>query len=472
MLFQSRTLRTIIKPTEGLSPCGRHHKPSHNLGEENFTRTRGDTPVTVFIMQRVFVLNAQQQPLMPCHPARARKLLRKGKAAIYRREPFTIILQDRVGGETQPITLKIDPGSKTTGMALVGHFQRGARVVWAAEMHHRGQIVHQKMVARRQVRRGRRHRKTRYRPPRFDNRRRLEGWLPPSLRSRVGNIVTWVQRLRGWCPVSDLAFELVKFDMQQLQNPEISGVEYQQGELRGYEVREYLLEKWNRRCAYCGAENVPLQVEHIVPQSRGGSNRVSNLTLGCGPCNATKGNRTAAEWGHRQIQEQAQQPLRDVAVVNVTRWVIYRALQFLGLPLETGTGGRTKYNRTHQGYPKAHWIDAACVGTTGQSVFLRPEQVPLQIQATGRGSRQMCRMDRYGFPRTAAKRHKQVHGFQTGDLVRAIVPQGKNRGLHRGRVAVRTSGSFRIGSADGISWWNCHRLQIADGYAYHRVSVR
>src|SRR5690606_33472877 len=113
------------------------------------------------------------------------------------------------------------------------------------------------LLSRRQSRRSRRNRKTRYRPARFLNRTRPEGWLPPSLMSRVHNITTWANRLYKFTPMTHIAMELVKFDMQAMQNPEISGMEYQQGELAGYEVREYLLEKWNRKCAYCGAKDTP-----------------------------------------------------------------------------------------------------------------------------------------------------------------------------------------------------------------------
>jgi len=134
------------------------------------------------------------------------------------------------------------------------------------------------MDSRRAIRRSRRSRKTRYRKPRFNNRTRPKGWLPPSLMSRVFNIETWVARLRRYCPITAISLELVRFDIQKMQNPEINGIEYQQGELFGYEVREYLLEKFGRKCAYCCAEGIPLQVEHIIPKTRGGSNRVSNLT--------------------------------------------------------------------------------------------------------------------------------------------------------------------------------------------------
>jgi 5-methylcytosine-specific restriction endonuclease McrA len=418
-------------------------------------------------MQRVLVLDINKQPLMPCHPARARQLLREGKAVVYRRAPFTIILREREGGETQPTELKIDPGSKTTGIALVATGKRGRRVVWAAELHHRGERIRKALADRRDIRRSRRQRKTRYRKPRFLNRTRKAGWLPPSLESRVANVETWVARLRRWCPITSLALELVRFDTQALQQPEISGVEYQQGTLHGYEVREYVLEKWQRRCAYCGTKDVPLQIEHIVPKARGGSDRVSNLTLACEPCNQKKGSQTAAEFGYPNIQAQAKQPIKDAAAVNATRWRLYERLKATGLPIACGSGGRTKFNRTQQNYPKAHWIDAACVGETGAQVRLDPEMQVLSITAMGHGTRQMCRMDKYGFPRTRAKSQKRARGFQTGDLVRAVVPTGKHQGTHVGRVAVRTSGSFRVGTRDGISYRHCAIVQRADGYDYH-----
>jgi len=421
-------------------------------------------------MQRVFVLDSNKQPLMPCHPARARELLDKGKAAVYRQYPLTIILKERDGGDVQPIAFKVDPGSKTTGMALVADFKRGKRLIWAAELTHRGQQIKDALESRRSLRRGRRARHTRYRPARFECRRRAEGWLAPSIQSRVDNITTWANRLGQLIPLASVSLELVKFDMQAMQNPEISGVEYQQGELMGYEVREYLLEKWKRKCAYCGAKDTPLEVEHINPKSRGGSNRVSNLTLACHDCNQKKGSMTAAKFGHPDIQRKAKAPLKDAAVVNASRWKLYGVFAEAGIPLEIGTGGRTKFNRASQGYPKMHWLDAACVGESGACVFVSSAHTPLLIKATGRQSRQMCRTDKYGFPRTGAKQSRIVKGFQTGDRVKAVVPAGKKIGTYSGRVAVRSSGSFNITThmhtVQGISYKHCTPLYKSDGYTY------
>jgi 5-methylcytosine-specific restriction endonuclease McrA len=420
-------------------------------------------------MQRVLVIDRNKQPLMPCHPARARELLRKGRAAVFRRYPFTLIIKDREGGDTQTVAFKVDPGSQQTGIALVGDFKRGKRVIWAAVLEHRGQHIKDRLLSRRQIRGNRRNRKTRYRGARFDNRRRPEGWLPPSLQSRIDNIWTWLCRLSRACPVASLSQELVRFDTQLMQDAEISGVEYQQGELTGYEVREYLLEKFKRQCAYCKAKDVPLEIEHITPRSRGGSNRISNLTLACHDCNRAKGNQTAEEFGHPEVQKQSRQPLKDVAAVNATRLALFRRLESTGQPLEVGTGGRTKFNRTQQSYPKTHWMDAACIGESGAAVYLTPNHTPLHIKAAGHGNRQMCRTDKFGFPSRHRLRQKQHFGVQTGDIVQAVVPAGKYRGKHTGRVACRATGSFDVKTAAGkvtVSYKHCEAIHHSDGYTY------
>jgi len=421
-------------------------------------------------MQRVFVLSSDRKPLDPCHPARARKLLKQRRAAVFRRYPFTIILKDRTAAEsvTHPHRIKVDPGSKTTGLAIVQEETRAA--VWAAELEHRGELIKRRMTARRQLRRARRNHKCRYREPRFLNRAssRRKGRLPPSLQSRVENTCTWIERLRRYVPVAALSLELAKFDTQKMENPEISGVEYQQGELYGYEVRQYLLEKFEHKCVYCGAENVPLEVEHIVPRSRGGSDRVSNLTISCRSCNLEKGNRTASEFCHPEVQAKARRSLKDAAAVNSIRWTLFRRLQATGLPLEVGTGGRTKYNRTRLGLPKAHWADAACVGKSGADVCVPAGLTPLQIKARGHGRRQRCGTDKYGFPIRHAPRAKKFQGWQTGDLARAVIPRGKYAGVYVGRVAIRHRPRFRLNGID-VHPKYLELLQQADGYEYAQV---
>jgi 5-methylcytosine-specific restriction endonuclease McrA len=252
----------------------------------------------------VFVLDQQKKPLMPCTPRRARLLLARKRAVVHRLSPFTIRLKDRSVQQStlQPVVLKIDPGSKTTGLALARIEEIGEgelhHVLHLAELSHRGEEIRDHLRKRAGYRRRRRSTNLRYREPRFLNRRRSPGWLPPSLRSRIGNVLSWAKRYRRWIPLVRLDVERVKFDTQLLQNPEISGVVYQRGELAGWEVRSYLLEKSERTCAYCGRGETAFELDHIQPRSRGGSDRVSNLALSCHACNAAKGERTAAEFGH------------------------------------------------------------------------------------------------------------------------------------------------------------------------------
>jgi len=418
----------------------------------------------------VFVLDTNHKPLSPCTPGVARSLLKARKASVLRMFPFTIILKKEVAHTPDSLQLKIDPGSKVTGFAIL----KGAQVIWVAELTHRGQAIKASLDSRRALRRSRRNRHTRYRQPRFLNRTRSEGWLAPSLMHRVLSVQTWVQRLIRFAPIESIAQELVRFDMQQIQNPEVSGIEYQQGTLYQYEVREYLLEKWHRTCAYCGAQNTQLEVEHIVPKAKGGTNRISNLTLACVPCNQAKGTEDIQSFLNKKpdllkrILSQAKRPLQDAAAVNSTRWALFNALKETGPSITVGSGGQTKFNRTSQGLPKTHYFDASCVGNTPVLEILTNK--PLLIKATGHGTRQMCRTDKYGFPSRHVPRFKFVKGFQTGDIVKAVVTGGKKMGTYVGRVAVRSTGSFNIsttaGLVQGINYKYCSILQKKDGYSY------
>jgi 5-methylcytosine-specific restriction endonuclease McrA len=421
----------------------------------------------------VFVLDKNKRPLNPTHPARARKLLKTGKAVVFKRYPFTIILKEEVKEpDNQSLRIKIDPGAKTTGIAIL----RNEIVLWAAELTHRGFQIRDALTSRRQLRRSRRNRKTRYRQPRFNNRCRPDGWLPPSLISRVDNILTWVKRLLRLSPITSISTELVRFDTQLMQNPEISGIEYQQGVLAGYELREYMLEKWHRKCAYCGVMDTKLEIEHIIAKSKGGSNRVSNLTLSCPKCNQKKGNKPIEQFLKKKpdllksILAQAKKPLADTAAVNATRWKLFNSLRELGLPVETGTGGRTKYNRCRQNLPKTHWLDAANVGASTPDNLKVLVSKPLIIKATGHGNRQMCGTDKYGFPIRHRLNIKKHFAFQTGDIVKAVVTKGKKIGSYGGRVLCRATGSFDIttstGRVAGINHKYCSFIHRSDGYAY------
>ena len=419
----------------------------------------------------VFVVDQHHHPLMPCTERRARLLLARGRAVIHRRTPLVIRLKDRrvESSCTQPVALKLDPGSRTTGIALVRveQTETGERhhALHLAELTHRGYEVHQHMSQRKGYRRRRRSTNMRYRAPRWRNRRRPKGWLPPSLRSRIGNVLTWARRYQHWVPLTRIEVERVKFDMALMQYPEVSGIEYQRGELFGWEVRSYLLEKFQRHCVYCRCTNVPFEIDHVVPRSRGGTNRISNLVLSCHECNDAKGNQTALEFGHPEVQAQARKPLADVAAINATRFALVEALRSMDLPIGTWSGGRTRWNRDRFQIEKTHAHDALCVGEV--TAIQRGKGQVLAIKATGRGKHCRTNVDASGFPRNYLTRHKRIRGFSTGDLVRAMVPAPlKKAGVHVGRVAVRSCGSFRVGRVDGINARYCLLLQRADGYEY------
>lgn len=429
----------------------------------------------------VFVLDARKRPLMPCSEKRARLLLKRGRARVARRYPFTIRLVDRrvENSELQPVRVKLDPGSKFTGIAVTREEggNKPAAVLFLAELQHRGRQISDNLTARRAMRRRRRG-NLRYRPARFDNRTKPQGWLAPSLQHRVDAVASWVARFRRLAPVTGMAMELVRFDMQAMENPDIEGAEYQRGTLAGTELRQYLLAKWDYACAYCGTTDVPLNLDHIVPRARGGSNRVSNLVCACVTCNEKKGARPVEEFlADRpkvlaRIKAQAKRPLKDAAAVNSTRWALFQALKSTSLPVECGSGGRTKWNRSRLGLPKTHALDAAAVGAVDT---LTGWHVPtLAIKATGRGAYQRTRLDRYGFPRGYLTRSKRIRGFQTGDMVRAVVPTGAKSGTHIGRVAVRATGSFNIqtptGVVQGINAKYCTILSRADGYSFALIA--
>jgi 5-methylcytosine-specific restriction endonuclease McrA len=432
-------------------------------------------------MSKVFVLDAAKRPLAPCTPARARLLLKQQKAAVLRHFPFTLILKEaKPDAVALPLRLKIDPGSQTSGIAVV-HAVSG-EVVWAAEITHRGDQVRKALTTRRGVRRSRRQRHTRYREPRYRNRRRPKGWLPPSLLSRVDNVQTWVARLTRWCPIGTLSFELVRFDTQLLQHPTLEGLMYQRGTLFGTELRHYLLAKWEHRCAYCQTTGVPLEIDHIVPQSRGGSDRVANLVIACRLCNQQKGDQSIEVFlADRpevltRVQAQRKAPLKDAAAVNATRWAIYERLKATGLPVETGSGGLTKWNRQKRALPKAHWVDAACCGASTPEQLRLLHVRPWLITASGRQRRQMRNVDKRGFPVGKPKGPSRVRGFRTGDLVKAICPPHlKAKGVHVGRVLVRTRGIFDVQTKHGrvkdIPARCCQSLQQADGYAYQLAAA-
>ncbi len=335
---------------------------------------------------KVFVLSLSGKPLMPTTPRRARLWLKAKQARVVSREPFTIQLGFETTGCTQPVTVGVDTGSQTVGLAAATN----GEVVYQAEVHLRNDVS-LKLTRRRQYRRNRRHRKTRYRPARWGNRRRPSGWLSPSIRCKAEATVKAVRFVASFLPVCQVKVEVGSFNTQQMQNPEISGLEYQQGQLEGYQIREYVLRKWQHRCAYCGARGVPLQMEHIIPKARGGTDRPSNLTLACEPCNLRKGKQTATEFGYSQVQAQARRPLHDAAHVSSMKTSVVQQLKDLfGSDRVTITYGyETKYKRIQTlDLPKSHTNDAMAIACSFSEV-VKPLPILSQIRCLPRGQYQL-----------------------------------------------------------------------------------
>lgn len=423
-------------------------------------------------MNKVFVVDKKLKPCDPVNSAVARILLKEKKATVYKHFPFTIKLKLIVEKETEGLQLKIDPGSKVTGIAIVNHAT--GEIIFGAELGHRGWLVKKKLFLRRIFRKHRRHLKSRYRQVRFLNRTKPSGWTPPSLISRVNNIMTWVNRLSLYCSIKGITVEHCGFDPQKITKYSSDDTAFNKNELGGYEIKEYLLEKYNYKCAYCSASNLALQVDHIIPQAKGGSNRVGNLTIACKKCNQKKGSRFIEDFLRdspdilKKIKGGLQESLLDSGVMNHMRWKIVEGLLSFGLPLDLGTGASTRFNRNSQKLVKSHWLDAACVGTNTPILF-NVDLNPLLIKATGRGNRQKCRTDKYGFPKCHLKRDKVRNGFQTGDIVKTFRTSGKYKGLQKGRLVTGALPYYTIGKISGIHFRHITLLQKSDGYSYSNV---
>ena len=254
--------------------------------------------------QPVPVYSSDEQPIMPCHPARARKLLIKGRAVPHHTKGlFGIRLLDRTRNQSsvQDVAINIDPGSQTTGIAVVTDDENDQRTVLAAlEIKHHAFTIKATLTKRRSFRRNRRGR-LRFRKPRFDNRRRKQGTLPPSVDSLRADTMRLVNILRRMYPISSIRLERNKFDPQMMMNPDVKGVEYQRGTLFGWQVRAYILERDQGRCTYCRRRDVQLELDHVRPRATG-SDRVDNLVACCRDCNIKKANQPIEQFVRACLQ--------------------------------------------------------------------------------------------------------------------------------------------------------------------------
>ena len=418
----------------------------------------------------VFVLNRSKKPLNMITNAEARILLRKKLAVIHKAYPFTIRLRDNsCVSKNKAYTVKIDPGSRTTGIAITD--DKGS-VVMLAELEHRGSVVKKKLDSRRVVRHHRRQRKTRYREARFDNRVKPKGWLAPSVKSRADNVINFIKKYKKFLNITKVEIERVSFNVSQMSSEtKLYGVDYQQGPLYQKKLRDFIFSRSNGKCSYCGKQ--AQEIDHIVPRSKGGTNSVDNLTATCRSCNERKSNLSLKEFGKlvgKDFSKIEPKTLpKHASIVQSARNYMAREIAKAVPDTTTHDAWLTKYNRDELGLPKEHYYDALSVGNIQDYKFLTDKV--LQISAQGRGSRQMCCMDKFGFPRTSPKGSKSVKGFQTGDIVKAVVPKGLKKGEYFGRVVVRSYGYFSIKTSDcliqGIGYKYCGIVQRNDGYSYN-----
>ena len=377
------------------------------------------------------------------------RLLKTQKAHIVSYEPFTIQLDYEPDTYViQPMTLGVDSGAIHSGYSVAN----GSREYYNAEVIARDDIS-KRLSDRQMYRRNRRSRKTRYRKPRFDNRKnKKKGWLPPSLEQKVAVQLNEINHLHRYFPIETIIVEVAEFDIQKIKNPDISSIEYQQGTLQGYNIRNYLLEKHNRKCFYCGKSVSKFEVEHMLPKSRGGSNRIDNLTLSCHDCNQKKDTLTAEEFIQQTLPaKKATAKLKQLpnekrlfkymAHMNATRWALYNAIDEKYANVKMTYGYITKYNRIQADLPKVHHIDAKCI--TGFSMVPSMEQTVVKVKMR-RHNRQLHRATfSKGHVRKAASLPTVTFGFQLHDLVLF-----NNHCYYiKGR---RSSGSFALVSVEGL----------------------
>lgn len=303
----------------------------------------------------VYVLNQDGVPIMPSENyAKVRVLLKEGRAKVVKRTPFTIQLMYSSTNYTQPVTLGVDAGSKHIGLSATTEHKE----IYAADVELRNDIV--KLLAkRRELRRSRRNRKTRYRKARFNNRKRDKGWLAPSIKEKIDTHLKVVDDVCELLPVSKIVVETASFDIQKIKDPDISGTGYQQGEQLGFwNVREYVLFRDGHTCQCCkGRSKDPvLNVHHIESRQTGG-NAPNNLITLCETCHKGYHNGTV------KLPKKIKRGMRfkDAAFMGIMRWAFYNELKARYPDVENTYGYLTKNTRIKHGLPKEHYVDARCI---------------------------------------------------------------------------------------------------------------
>lgn len=321
--------------------------------------------------QRVAVLNQRGEPLMPCSARAARLLLKEGKAKVKRREPFVIQLLGQTGESKQKLIAGIDPAAKTLGTCV----RQKTKVVYASEVTLRTDIT-SKMKRRKAFRRNRRNRNTRYRKPRFLNRKRSNKWLTPTLVSKVQAHKKELKLILALFPITGIVYEYSAFDIHRISNPNIKKWEYQKGRMYGYEnVRQYVLSRDGYKCRRCKTSKKFLQTHHIKYRSEGGTDTTDNLICLCCDCH---NDLHAGRWklSKTQLKIVNTKPATHVSTVNayIWRW-LKRLKKKKGFGLKKTYGYLTKIKRKQNGLKKHHFVDAYCISLPDEQTIRKPIQL-------------------------------------------------------------------------------------------------
>ena len=413
------------------------------------------------------VINTKGRPLAPCHPRRAKSLVRADKARFQHRSGIrcVVLFKFRIPKlkHAAKLQLRLDPGSEYTGVAITRDHADGSRsVLMCFVIEHRGKAIKVAMLDRARHRSNRRYRKTPYRKPRFDNRTRSDEWLPPSILSRMQNTLTWVCRLSRLLPIDSIHIETAVFDPQVLRTPEIQGVEYQKGPLYQTNLRAAVFHRDGSKCAYCskGGKHVKLELDHVVPKASGGADRYDNLVVACRACNQQKANQPLEAFLKRRPKKLAEikaklgQDLAPATHLNVILPRLIEELRAAGWTVVEHSAATTAAGRRTCGIEKSHHGDAAVTGCPTRMRYM--PDAPIKIEATGRGGYQRIMPDQHGTPRGKGyrrycrlpkhvqrqtptpghkKRAKRVDGIATGDYV-AFYHTNSGRHIHgRGSIS-------------------------------------
>lgn len=303
----------------------------------------------------IYVLNIEGKPLMPTQRSgKVRRLLKEKKAKVIKKCPFTIQLLYETTNYVQEVTLGVDAGSQYIGLSAT----TSDKVLYEAEIKLRNDIT-DKLYSRKKYRRNRRDLKKRYRKVRFNNRKKPKGWLAPSVRQKIESHLTVIEKVHQILPVAKIIVETASFDIEKIKNPQIHGIEYQQGEQMGFwNTREYVLARDNHTCQCCKGKTGDkiLNVHHIESRKTGG-NAPNNLITLCETCHQ------AYHRGEIQLPENIRrgQRFKDAAFMGIMRWTLYDKLKELYPDVSLTFGYITKNIRIKNNLPKRHYIDARCI---------------------------------------------------------------------------------------------------------------